>query len=284
MVTTRAFFALFTLTIRHPWRRISSVSSRFRTANRRKAQLFPGCLDNHSAMSNNNSMKKRTLLLFFLPSLILLSCAPVLNRTYMREGSLKVSFNALREYPDQYKGKLYILGGVIVQPNLTEAGSELEAMHVPVDRYGYFEEQGESEGRYLAMLPKTERMLDPLVFGKGRRVTLAGEFTGLRKGRIDEMDYVYPEFRIVQIYLWPLEPGYYYPAYYYDPWFYPYPFYFWDPWWRYPHYYNHYYDRGGPPPSYWRLHPPAQQLPVEPRRFEGTTERVPETGPMHERR
>ena len=44
----------------------------------------------------------------------------------------------------------------------------------------------------------------------------------LRKGRIDEMEYTYPVFRIRQIYLWPRERQYY-PATYYDPWFYPYP-------------------------------------------------------------
>jgi outer membrane lipoprotein len=184
------------------------------------------------------SKKRQLAFLMLAGSLILLSCAhPVLNKSYLIEGDRKVSFDALRENPGQYTGKLFILGGVIVQTRLFEVGSQIEAMHVPVDGSGYFEENGRSEGRFLAVLPKDRSMLDPAVFRRGRRVTLAGEFIGTRNGRIDEMEYSYPEFRIRQIYLWPKERYYYYaPPYYYDPWFYPYPYYYWGPWWSSHHY------------------------------------------------
>ena len=32
-------------------------------------------------------------------------------------------------------------------------------------------------------------MLDPLVYRKGREITLAGDFVEVRKGKIDEMEY-----------------------------------------------------------------------------------------------
>ncbi len=187
-------------------------------------------------------MSKNAQLLFLMLAapLVLLSCVhPVLNKNYLREGDRKVSFSALRENPGQYKGKLFILGGVIVQTRLFETGSEIEAMHVPVDGYGYFEESGRSEGRFLAVLTGNGSILDPALYRRGRRVTLAGEFTGTWNGRIDDMEYTYPEFQIKQIYLWPMERYYYYaPPYYYDPWFYPYPYYYWGPWWS-SHYYRY---------------------------------------------
>jgi outer membrane lipoprotein len=169
-------------------------------------------------------------------TLILSSCAtPVLYKGYMLEGERSVSFAALRENPDQYKGKLFILGGVIVRTRLIEAGSEIEALHVPVDAAGYFEEHGRSEGRYLALLPRDGGMLDPAVYRRGRRVTLAGEFFGIRKGKIDEMEYAYPEFRIKQVYLWPRERfSAYPPPYDFDPWFYPYPYFYGHAWWAHP--------------------------------------------------
>ncbi len=178
-------------------------------------------------------------------SMVLFSCAPVLNRDLLREGQRDLSFNQLRQDPAGYKGRLYVFGGVIVQTRLTEKGSQIEAMEVPVDRYGHFRDQGMSEGRFMAFSSADERMLDPEVYRKGRRVTIAGEFAELQKGRIDEMEYTYPVFRIRQIYLWPRERQYY-PAAYYDPWFYPYPYFYGGPWWSSPYYgyYGSYY--GGP--------------------------------------
>ncbi len=198
-------------------------------------------------------------------AIILSSCAPVLNRHYMKEGERDVSFNAFRQNPEAYTGRLYILGGVIVQAKLTPDGSQLEAMDVPVDRYGYFRDRGRSEGRFLAIMPKDRALLDPEVFTKGRRVTVAGEFTGVRKDKIEEMEYAYPVFLIRQVYLWPRETGYY-PAYYYDPWFSPYPYYYRDPWWSYPfypypYYYDNYYYRRVPPPVFRRTAPPDQPAP-----------------------
>src|SRR5574337_1562838 len=148
--------------------------------------------------------KKRIVPLFIMVvwAVVLSACAPVLNRGYMKEGEREVSFNAMRQNPAGHSGRLYILGGVIVPTKLTQDGSKLEAMHVPVDRYGYFRDRGRSEGRYLAIMPKDRALLDPEVFTKGRRVTIAGEFTGVRKDKIGEMEYVYPVFLIRQVYLW----------------------------------------------------------------------------------
>jgi starvation-inducible outer membrane lipoprotein len=155
---------------------------------------------------------------------------------------------------------------------------------VPVDSSGYFSDQGRSEGRYFAVLPQDEAMLDPEVYRPGRRVTLAGRFTGLRKERIEEMDYIYPVFRIVQIYLWPKEDVYYYPypGYYYDPWYYPYPYFYGDFWWGYPYssyypyypYYPYYYPRRGYPP--YRSYP-QERAPVPGR--VPTPERTPAPAP-----
>lgn len=202
-------------------------------------------------------IRHRVLALIVLP-VLLTSCTPVLNKTYMREGQRSVSFEELRKEPEHYRGRILILGGIIVRTKFTEAGSELEAVQVPVDRYGYFKERGRSEGRFLAILAKDKKSLDPIVYRRGRRVTLAGDFVTTRKGKIDEMEYTYPVFEIKEVYLWPKERNYPPPSYY-DPWFYPYPYYFWDPWW------SHYYYPGPvPPPSNPRTPPPQHRKEQEP--------------------
>jgi outer membrane lipoprotein len=116
---------------------------------------------------------------------------------------------------------------------------------MPVDRYGYLNYASAYQGRFLAVFPRAKGLLDPMIFKKGREITIAGDYAGVRKGRIDEMEYAYPVFEIRQIHLWEDQRDYWpygYPSYYYYPG--------WNPW-----YYNSWgrpYP-GGPYgyPPYW---------------------------------
>ena len=181
-------------------------------------------------------------LLITVACMVLASCSPVLNRELMNQGMREVPFSRLREAPDAYKGKLFILGGLIVNTRLLENGSQIEALYVPVDAYGYLTEGETAHARYLAVLPRAKGLLDPMVYKKGRQMTLAGEFIEIRKGKIDEMEYPYPVFEIKQVYLFDEDRYYpypYYPYYYpyystpfmYDRWGRPYPNPYWPPPW-----------------------------------------------------
>ena len=171
-------------------------------------------------------------------ALLLTACAPVLDKELMRQGVRDLPFGELREAPDSYKGKLFILGGIIANSKLTETGSMIEALYVPVDSSGYLKEGEHAYGRFLALYPRAKGLLDPVVYKRGREITLAGEFLETRKSKIDDMEYVYPVFDIKQIYLWDELRGYYAPYYYpynypfpYDRWGRPYPDPFWPgPW------------------------------------------------------
>ena len=71
--------------------------------------------------------------------LVLAACSPVLTREVMKQGMRDVSFNQLRQDPAVYKGKLFILGGVIAETRFSEKGSQIEALSVPVDSLGYLQ-------------------------------------------------------------------------------------------------------------------------------------------------
>ncbi len=167
---------------------------------------------------------------------MLCSCAPVLHEEYMKAGLIDVPLSDMRENPEFYKRKLFILGGIIVNTKITEKGSLIEALYIPVNSKGYLRESGRSRGRFLAIYPKDSGLLDPVIYRKGKEITVAGEFIETRKGRIDEMEYTYPVFEIKEIYLWaerreyyyyPYYPPYYYPYWWYDQWWRPYPYWFW---------------------------------------------------------
>lgn len=182
-----------------------------------------------------------TVVLMLL-TVLLFSCAPVIKRDLMEGAVLNPSFESLKRNPSDSRGKIFILGGIIVETKVTREGSLIEAVHVPVDSMGYLEgvEEG-SEGRFLALYPRGKGLLDPLIYKPAREITVAGKFEGLREGKIGEMEYLYPVFEIEDVHLWeepkpyyavpPVYPGlYYYPNWWdYPRWGYPYPLY--RPYW-----------------------------------------------------
>jgi outer membrane lipoprotein len=189
----------------------------------------------------------KRIVIIVIGSLMLYACTPVLNRELMQAGARNVPLSQVRENPDANKGKLFIFGGVIVETKITDAGSQIEVLSVPVSNLGYLSDREQYGGRFLALYPRTSGMLDPLVYKKGREITLAGTNIENRQGTIDEMEYVYPVFEIKQIYLWEEQRDYYvvpaYPYYYYS---YPYPYGWYDPW------YDPWWWGPYPPPRGWR--------------------------------
>ncbi len=169
---------------------------------------------------------------FAVTIIILLSaCAPVLREDLMKRGIFDAQLPEIKQHPESYKGKLFILGGIIVKTTITSSGSLIEAIYVPVNSRGYLKDIGGANWRFLAIYPGKE-ILDPMIFREKREITLAGEFIGTRSGKIGEMDYIYPFFEIKEIYLWEEEKDYY--RMYYPPGYYPYyPYWWYDPWRRY---------------------------------------------------
>jgi len=172
----------------------------------------------------------KRLIIIVGAAVLLTACAPVLSRDLMRQGARDVPFSRLREAPDPFKGRLFILGGMIVNTRFAETGSQIEALYVPVDSLGYLQEGDHAQGRFLAVYPRSSGLLDPVVYSKGREITLAGAFLETRKGKIDDMEYIYPVFEVREIYLWDEHRDYYYPPPYY-PYYYNRPF-LYDPWGR----------------------------------------------------
>jgi len=165
---------------------------------------------------------KPLIVLLILP--VTLSCAPVIKRDLMSRAIINPSLKALQKEPERYRERLFILGGRIVETRVTNEGSLVEAVVMPVDDYGYISDGPYAGGRFIARLKKEAGILDPTIFKEGLEVTVAGVFRELREGRIDERDYLFPLFDIEEIHLWEeAEPTYYiiepFPGWFY----YPYP-------------------------------------------------------------
>lgn len=170
--------------------------------------------------------------LVFLSLLCLVSCTSVLRYETMQSALFNPPIQHMRQDPLAYQGKLFVFGGIIADMRITEDGSLIEAVYVPVDFQGFLLDPALPSERFLALYPRSGGILDPMIFKKGREVTIAGVLTGMRAGIFQEIEYVYPFFTIQEIYLWEKPYLSYrpYPYWWYDPWWYgPGPRYYW---WR----------------------------------------------------
>jgi outer membrane lipoprotein len=171
-----------------------------------------------------------SLLFLFL---CLSGCAHVISKDLRAKADPSLTFREVFQNPNAYQGKLVIWGGEIIKTtNQKDESTLIEIFQLPLSRRGEPNETYPSEGRFLVL---TERYLDPYLFRRGRRITVAGEILGEEFKKLGEMDYRYPLISGKQIHLW---GEYYYPGPYYYPYYY-------DPWWGYPIYwrFDFYYHR-----------------------------------------
>ena len=164
-------------------------------------------------------------LLLFL-AVLLSGCAHVISQDLRDQADPSLTFSEIFQNPSAYKGKAVVWGGEIIETvNRKEGDTLIEVFQRPLDGRGEPKETLASEGRFLIL---AEKYLDPYLYRKGKKLTVAGEILGEEMKPLGNMDYRYPLLLSKQIYLW--EYYYYpYPYTYYGPWGYYGPGYY--PWW-----------------------------------------------------
>ena len=167
-------------------------------------------------------MKSRFSWILLLSFLVLLSgCVHVISKDLRIKSDPSLTLNRSRQNPEAFKGKWVVWGGEIIETvNQKDDTTQIEVYQRPLGWRGEPRETYPSEGRFLVLYDK---YLDPYVFRRGKKITVAGEIQGEKLKPLGEMDYRYPMVSSKQIYLWP--------EYYYQ----PYPYTYYDPWWPYPY-------------------------------------------------
>lgn len=145
-------------------------------------------------------------------TVLLNACTPVISPQLMDQVDRDISYSSLASRPDEFKGKIVLLGGTIVQTVPKPKETEIEVVQKQTSSAGEPYLTDKSEGRYLV---RVDRFLDPAIYRSGRDITVAGEVQGAEVRRLGEIDYRYPVILASELYLWkrPTAP----PAY-------PYPF------------------------------------------------------------
>ncbi len=127
---------------------------------------------------------------FFLLLLItfLSGCAHVISGELREKASGEPPPSVLLKDPDTYKGRIVILGGVIVNSMNTKEGTYIEVLQKPLDSRGRPEDTDVSHGRFIIF---HEGYLDTAVYSQGRTITVAGEVIGKKIHPLGEIQYPY---------------------------------------------------------------------------------------------
>lgn len=176
-----------------------------------------------------------TLVLYLLLALVsvsLQSCAPAISQQLRDEAGTPPPFQDLIAHPQEYQGRIVILGGYILETQNEPRATVVTILQAPLDFENKPKSRDLSQGRFLIT---TERFLDPEVYAKDRWITVGGRVAGVREQSVGGTTYRYPIIEAQELHLWPKEvyppyPPPYYP--FYDPWYDPwYPWGYRHPWW-----------------------------------------------------
>lgn len=145
---------------------------------------------------------RRLLILFAVTSLIF-GCAHIVSQELRNIADMPASPEMLLRNPDLYRGKIVIIGGIIVNSTNTQEGTYIEVVQKPLDYRGRIKDTDVSYGRFLILY---EGYLDAAIYSRERGITVAGEVVGKRIRPLGEIQYPYLFIKSRELHL--SEPGY----------------------------------------------------------------------------
>lgn len=152
-------------------------------------------------------------MLAILTAVFFISCS-VISKPVRNESITPLPFKTLMLEADKHIGNTIIVGGYILKTNNAVEKSTLVILQSPLGSRHEPKTKDQTEGRFIVI---HKGFLDPEVYSKDRKITVAGSVVGSALEKID--GFLYPHLKIQsrEIYLWPIEP-YPYPDHFYDPW------------------------------------------------------------------
>jgi outer membrane lipoprotein len=155
------------------------------------------------------AMLMKALLLITAWVLAVSGCAPAVSTSLQQEAGPPVEFSELAAHPDQYRGRLAILGGEVMTVQPWDRGSLLAVDQRTLDKMFY--PIGASSGG--TFLVTSDQWLSSAYYQPKAPITVAGVVTGAKDGK------VLLEAREVHLWGPPTWEKYYYPVprEWYDP-------------------------------------------------------------------
>ena len=175
-------------------------------------------------------MKRRIISIGII--FLVTACAPF-SKSVMRQVDTSVTFSEILKSPESYQSRTIMVGGVIIETRNDKDGTSIKVLQTSLDMEKRPAHRDRSQGRFLI---RYAGFLDPVIYAKGRDITVVGDIVGEEIHPLGDIQYGYPVIRVREIYLWKKrEPYEHLPGPYLSP--------FW--WDRYPYWWHGhpYYDR-----------------------------------------
>ena len=130
------------------------------------------------------------------------SCAGGISNEARSQVNYFGDFTGLQQQPEHHIDQTVILGGKVIETRVTEGVTEMEILHLDLNRSDQPEDNDQSQGRYLV---RARQFLDPAIYPKGSLITVVGRIQGGESGTIGNMTYTYPVVELMEIKKWPAQ-------------------------------------------------------------------------------
>jgi outer membrane lipoprotein len=141
-------------------------------------------------------------------SIALSGCTSALSNQSIREADDKITFPDLQRQPERYRGAVVIFGGQILETVVKEGETRVQVLQLPLGAQQRPDNMAASQGRFIVLY---KRFADPLIYEKGRKITVAGVVEGDQVIMLNDGPYNVPVLLERETHLWKTED--YYPAY-----------------------------------------------------------------------
>ena len=148
------------------------------------------------------TIKRTGYILFIFFIMFLMGCATGISQLSRSKVTYAGTFSELQKAPDVYKDEIIMLGGKILETNVSSTLSQLTVLQLALGNNGRPVNFDQSHGRFMV---ESKQFLDPAIYQKGMLLTLVGTLKGSKTRAIGGFDYVYPLVEPIEIKLWPIE-------------------------------------------------------------------------------
>jgi outer membrane lipoprotein len=141
-------------------------------------------------------------------SFVLSGCTSALSNQVMQQTDQTIAFPDLQRQPERYRGAVVIFGGQILETVVKAGETRVQVLQLPLGVQQRPDNTAASQGRFIVVY---KRFADPLVYEKGRKITVVGVVEGGQVIMLNDRPYSLPVLLERETYLWKTED--YYPAY-----------------------------------------------------------------------
>ena len=149
-------------------------------------------------------MKKFSFYILLFSLIFSSGCAHVISKNFRAKTDPTPTLDEVFKSPNTYKGKIVIWGGKIIQTLPHKDGTTLiEVLDWPLGWRGKPRRTVAFQGKFLVLV---KEHLDPILYHRGKRITVAGEILGeIEADKIEnltETAYRYPLLLDKQTHIW----------------------------------------------------------------------------------